>query len=80
MDTLTPNDDDHKREDPYTDRQHTLARALGEPLTQLLDRKQALLLELIVIEGDIYQEVVNRLQAQIGAMVALFDAKLERER
>jgi hypothetical protein len=65
----------------YTDdRQQALARALGHPLTQLLDRKQALVSEIQVIDAEIYQLLVNLLQSQIGAMVTLFEAKLERER
>lgn len=74
MDTLPPDDTENNQENPYK------ARALGDTLTHMLDRRLALYHELIKLEGDIYQELVNRLQAQIGAMVSLFDAKLERKR
>lgn len=77
MDTIPPNVEDNNQAKPYED---SKARALGDTLTQMLDRRLALYHQLIALEGDIYQELVNRLQAQVGAMVSLFDTKLERKR
>lgn len=78
MKTIAPNDDDHKQEDPYIDRQDALAQALGEPLTVLMDRKRRLQLALIEVEYEIYCEQTNRLVSQIGVMAALFDTKLQK--
>lgn len=74
--TIAQADQDHKQADPDMDDHR--ARALGRPLTKLLDRRLALYHELIAIEADIYQELVNTLQSQIGVMAGLFEAKLER--
>lgn len=52
------------------------AHVLGDPLTRMLDRRLAIYHELIALEGDIYQELVNRLQSQIGAVLGPLDARL----
>ena len=44
-----------------------LARALGDTLTQMLDRRAALILDLLALDKAIDEERVNRLQSQIGA-------------
>jgi hypothetical protein len=49
---------------------------LGDSLTRLLDRRLALYHELVAIEGDIYQELVNRLQGQIGAVLGPLDTRI----
>lgn len=60
------------------DRQHALARVLGQPLTQLLDRKQVLLLEIQTVDADIYQLLVNLLQGQIGTVLEPLDMRIKR--
>jgi hypothetical protein len=70
---------DDNQADPYTDDgQDARTRALGEPLTVLMDRKRKLQLALIEVEYEIYCEQTNRLVSQIGVMAALFDAKLQK--
>ncbi len=48
----------------------------GAPLTRLLDRKAALYEELHAVDYAIYQELANQQLSQIGALAALFDARL----
>lgn len=53
------------------------ALALGDRLTRLLDARRALEHELHALDGQIYEELVNRLQSQIGAVLAPLEAHLD---
>lgn len=52
------------------------ALALGDRLTRLLDERRALQNEIAALDGAIYEELVNRLQSQIGAVLGPIDARL----
>jgi hypothetical protein len=54
----------------------TRAAALSDPLTVLLDRRLALIVELIAVDKAIYEEQTNRLQGQIGAVLGPIDRRL----
>lgn len=79
MTNIPPNDDEHNQVNADTDdRQQALVRVLGQPLTQLLDRKQVLLLEIQTVDADIYQLLVNLLQGQIGTVLEPLDVRIKR--
>lgn len=52
------------------------AAALGDRLTRLLDERRALENALVAIDAEIYEELVNRLQSQIGAVLGPLEARI----
>ena len=54
----------------------TRAVALGDRLTQILDRRRALILELLAAEDALYEELVNRLQGQSAAVLSSLMARM----
>jgi hypothetical protein len=52
------------------------AAALGDRLTRLLDQQRDLHDQMLALNKEIYEELVNRLQSQIGAVLGPVDRRL----